>query len=190
MVQVRTPVDLNYHPQTRTPFQNIQNTEQFPAPVGLNYHPQTRVPLGEIQNMQKFPAPDDLNYHLQTGIFQITNQLGYYSQTSHFPKMNEPMRSEFDLRNGYNTISRDYINSGTEIHGRVASSADCYHHSHNMTQETRRLVQPMDIAPPISIGARDEGCQYQPGSGSSPSPNVSFSLLQILTLKLIQWLKG
>jgi 25S rRNA (uracil2634-N3)-methyltransferase len=198
MEQFPAPVDHNYHPQTRPSFQKIQNMEQFPAPVDLNYHPRTRLPLQEIPNMKQFPDPVDLNYRLQASVFPKTNQLDYYpqSQTSHF-------------------LKRNYINSGTDIHGRVASSAD-YHYERDMTQDTRRLVQPMeslqslqpwptptncrysltdpnirtmDIAPPISIGARNEGGQYQPVEGSSkylqeelsrnaPRPSRCFDVLR------------
>jgi 25S rRNA (uracil2634-N3)-methyltransferase len=217
MEQFPAPVDHNYHPQTRpSSFQEIQNMEQFPAPFDLNYHPRTRLTLREIPNMKQFPDPVDLNYRLQTSVFPKTNQLDYYPQTSHLLKMNEPIRSEFDFKNGYNTISRDYINSGTEIHGRVASSAECYHYERDMTQDTRRLVQPMeslqslqpwptptncrysltdpnirtmDITPPISIGARNEGGQYHPVEGSSkylqeelyrnaPRPSHCFDVVQ------------
>ncbi|MCI13220.1 hypothetical protein A2U01_0034336, partial [Trifolium medium] len=177
---------------TNLPFQEIHHIERFPAPADRNYHPRTRLPLRVIQNMEQFPDQVDLNYRLQTSVFPKTNQLDYYHLTSRFLKMNEPIRSEFDFKNGYNTISRDYINNGTETHGRVASSAERYHYAcdMNMTQDARRLVQPMeslqslqpwptptnciysltepnirtmDIAPPpISIGARNEGGQYQP----------------------------
>ncbi|KAK2440875.1 ferredoxin-fold anticodon-binding domain protein [Trifolium repens] len=217
MEQFPAPVDHNYHPQTRpSSFQEIQNMEQFPAPFDLNYHPRTRLPLREIPNLKQFPDPVDLNYRLQTSVFPKTNQLDYYPQTSHLLKMNEPIRSEFDFKNGYNPISRDYINSGTEIHGRVASSAECYHYERDMTHDTRRLVQPMkslqslqpwqtptncrysltdpnirtmDITPPISIGARNEGGQYHPVEGSSkylqeelyrnaPRPSHCFDVVQ------------
>ncbi|CAJ2640134.1 unnamed protein product [Trifolium pratense] len=133
MEQFPAPVDHNYQPRTR--LQEIQNMEQFPAPVDRNYHPRTRLPLRVIENMEQFPDEVDLNYRLQTSVFPKTNQLDYYPQTSRFLKMNEPIRSEFDLRNRYNSISRDYINSETEIHGRVASSSDCYHYVRNMTFE-------------------------------------------------------
>jgi hypothetical protein len=199
MEQFPAPVDHNYHSQTRPSFQKIQNMEQFPAPVDLNYHPRTRLPLREIPNMKQFPDPVDLNYRLQASVFPKTNQLDYYpqSQTSHF-------------------LKRNYINSGTDIHGRVASSAECYHYERDMTYDTRRLVQPMeslqslqpwptptncrysltdpnirtmDITPPISIGARNEGGQYQPVEGSSkylqeelyrnaPRPSRCFDVLR------------
>ncbi|CAI8596774.1 unnamed protein product [Vicia faba] len=149
--------------------QEIHNMGRIPAPVDRNYHPQTVL-------VQK---PNQLDYYSQTSIFPKTDQVDHYSQTNLFPKRNEPMRSKFDLRNGYLTIT----NNMKEIHGRVASSADYYCCARNTTHNTQRLLQPpmeasynrfsqqwpkptiarrMDVAPSIPLGPRNDGYhQYQ-----------------------------
>lgn len=155
---------------------------------------QTILPFHEeIQSIAQFPAPVDLNYLPRTSLFPKMNQFNCYPQTNHFPKLNEPIRSEFDLRNGYNTISRE-INNVTEIHRSVACSVDGYRYARDMTQDTRRLVPPMeslqslqpwptptncryslteplrrtmDMAPPLSRGARNGDYQYKAFEGSS-----------------------
>ncbi|XP_058782176.1 heavy metal-associated isoprenylated plant protein 41-like [Vicia villosa] len=111
---------------TNLSFQEIQNMELFPAPVDLSYQPRASL-------VQK---PNQLDYYPQTSHFPKSDQLDHYPHTSLFPKRNEPLRSEFDLRNGNNTIS----NNVTEIHGRVASSADYSHYAPDATQETQILL--------------------------------------------------
>ncbi|CAK8565796.1 unnamed protein product [Lathyrus sativus] len=151
--------------------QEIHNMEQIPAPVVRNYHPQTVL----VQQ------PNQLGYYPQTSIFPKTDQPYHYSQTNLFPKTNEPMRSEFDMRNGYHTIT----NNVTEMHGRVASSADHYHYAQRFLQPPMessynqfsqqwpiptncRLCfmehhrRTMDVAPSMPLGARNDGYyQYQ-----------------------------
>lgn len=186
-------VDLNYHPRTRLPFEVIHNMERIPAPIDRNYHPQT-VLVQKLNQLDYYPQTsiflktDQLNHYSQTNLFPKTDQLDHYSQTNLFPKRNETMRSEFDLRNGYHTIT----NNVTKIHGRVASSADYSHYARDMTHNTQRLLQPpmessynqfsqqwpiptncrlglterhrrtMDLAPSMPHGARNDGHhQYQ-----------------------------
>ncbi|KAL5075917.1 hypothetical protein RYX36_014901 [Vicia faba] len=125
----------------------------------------TNLPFQVIHNIEQIPAPVDRNYHPQTVLVQTSNQLDYYPQTSRFPKRNE-----------------------TEMHGRVACSADCY--ARDMTQDSQRLLEPMessynqslqqwptptncrlcltqprrrmDVAPSMPLGARNDGYhQYQ-----------------------------
>ncbi|CAL5202399.1 unnamed protein product [Lathyrus oleraceus] len=116
----------------------IHNMDRIPAPVDLNHHPQTRLPFEVIQNMERIPAPVDLNYHPGASLFQKGNQLDYYLHTSRFPKTDRldhyPQTSVFPKANQLNHYPQ-----------RVASSADYYHHyARDMTQDSQRLLQPME----------------------------------------------
>jgi len=204
--------------QTILPFhEEIQSIAQFPPPVDLNYLPRTSL-LPKMNQFNCYPQtnhfpklnePIRSEFDLRNGYNTISREInnvteihgsvpcsadGYrYPQTNHFPKLNEPIRSEFDLRNGYNMISRE-ISNVTEIHGNVACSADGYRYARDMTQDTRRLVPPMeslqslqprptpticryslteplrrtmDMAPPMSLRARNGDHQYKAFEGSS-----------------------